>query len=160
MPWGESESKINRVSYYAYYNKKTKKWETLTEIEAKKKILIPLYVKLLSENPIYQALLSSTKKGEKIALIGNNVFNYYSEKAKKDYCRHCRYVRTIYPDFYLPSLKEIKKVNCLKDFVNLPSPLGSAAILKAMLDGELGYEEGKIKDPHHILAEPKRKKRR
>ena len=151
------KGRVRRPCYYAYYDKKTKKWTTLTEIEARKKILIPLYVKLASETPVYRELAGALHDGEKIALKGMDIFNYYSEKAKKSYYNHCRYVHENHSEFDVPSLKEIKAVNSFKDFVNLPSPLGAASILKAMLDGELTYEDGEIKDPHHILSISKKK---
>ncbi len=134
--------------YHAYYDKQTKTWKALQENEARRVILLENYVRLVSKNEAYLKLKEEVEQGKKLALIAPNAFNFYSEAARKIYWNSCLNKYKGSTSMYVPTYERLKEINSVKDLLELNLPFSHVAILKAMLDGDLAYDEasGKVLD--------------
>ncbi len=141
--------KDEQCLYHAYYDSETKTWKALQESEARKKILLPNYLRLVSSHPTFLKLKEEVEKGGKLALVAPDVFNFYSEGARKTFYSSClnKYKGSI--SMFVPSYGEFQKISSVRDLLNFPLPFSHACILKAMLDGELSFDEGEGKVVDH-----------
>ena len=146
---GEKQKyKDEQCLYHAYFDKKTKTWKALQESEARRVILLENYVRLVSKTKTYLKLKEEVEQGGKLALVGPNVFNFYSEKARKTYWNSCLNKYKDSSCVYVPSYEKLKAITSVKDMLEFNLPCSHVAILKAMLDGGLVYDEpsGKVLD--------------
>lgn len=148
--------------YHAYYDKKAKTWKALQESEARKVILLENYVRLVSKSEAYLKLKEEVEQGAKLALIAPNVFNFYSEAARKTYWNSCLNKYKDSACVYVPSYERLEGIGSVKDLLELNLPCSHIAILKAMLDGDLAYDEAhdEVIDKlpsKEIPSEPKKK---
>ena len=150
----QKKYKAGQALYYAYYDNEGKSWKSLMEADARKKILIPLYVKLMSKNPVYLGIVDDMKGdgSHGFALVGKDIFNYHSRQGKIAFYDSYAAEHKDDPYVYVPPIEDVLEIRDFKGLVNSPLPLGHAAILKAMLDGELSYDEYGLSDPHGILS--------
>ena len=133
------------------YNNGT--WERLSYVDARKRIYIPEYAKLVVKTASYKWLKKLYDEGKKIALVDFDGYNYYYGKAKeKLYNQHIKRC----------TKKGIKPKASLKDFLNLKTmsdviscgftPAGHAFIIKMLLEGDLEVKNGQVIDHRGILT--------
>ena len=112
--------------YSVYYNKEEKKWEKLDYISARKKIYIPEYAKLVASTVTYKNLKERVDKGDKIALVDYDAWNYYG--------------------------KDMDSKVVMKDVVNNPSiKLGHGFVIKMLLQGDIEVKGGVVIDNVGLL---------
>ncbi len=161
----ERKYKDEQCLYHAYYDKQSNTWKALQESEARRVILLENYVRLVAKSDLYLKLKEEVGQGRKVALVASNVFNFYSEKARRTYYSSCLNKYKNSPYAFLPSYEDFKRISSVKDLLEFPLPFSHVAILKAMLDGDLAYDEanGKIIDkaeiiyPKEVVVVPKKK---
>ena len=139
--------------YWAYYDAKTGRYERLSYLEARKKVYVPEYAKLVANSDAMKWMKSLVDQGKKIALLDFDGFNHYSDEAMKiryrAYVLKCRQQKR-------PILRTEKDFTDIKDVraaINFAeTPVGHAFVVKALLQGDLAVEDGKVIDPLRMLA--------
>ncbi len=137
--------------YFAYYNNDTKEWEALDYITAGKKVYIPEYAKLVYNTDAIKWLKSLVDGGKKVALVDFDAFNYYSDKAKKNYYK--AYAKKCKDEGRQPAISkdDFMNISTMKDIINLPLATGHAFVIKAILDGSITVVNGKVIDNDGLL---------
>lgn len=131
---------------YKFFFKEGDEVKLLDEIEARKKIYIPGYAKLVVKTEGFKKLKKLVDDGQQVVLYGEGIFDYtdkdvlrnlYSELQKK------------YDNLYFDDVEVLESV---KDLINFPYyPLGYGVILKALLEEDLEIVDGKIVDHAGLL---------
>lgn len=102
-------------------------WHHLSYIEARKKIYIPGYATLVAKTGTYRALADRVSRGEKIALVDFDSWNYYG--------------------------KDMTDPGTMKDAVNNPDrKLGHAYVIKMLLQGDIEVVNGTVVDKAGVLT--------
>ena len=133
--------------YWAYWNGEKGEYDRLSYLEARKKVYIPEYAKLVADSDALRWMRSLLQEGKKICLMDFDGFNYYEEEAMK--------VR--YRAYVLKSKKEKRPiVKSEKDFTDIKdmksavgfahTPVGHAFVIKALLQGDLEVKDDKVID--------------
>ena len=136
--------------FSVYYNNGV--WERLSYVEARKKIYIVDYAKYVVNTEAYKWLKELYDKGNKIALIDFDGYNYYynhaKEKLYQNYINKCR-KNGINPT---KSLKDFMGLNTMVDVVNCAfTPAGHGFIIKMLLEKDLEVKDGQIIDHIGVL---------
>jgi len=138
--------------YLAYYDKDKKEYIPLDYVESRKKVYIPEYCKLVYNTDSFKWLKSLVDEGKKVALVDFDAYNYYYDSAKgkmydyyKDKCSKngitCRVKE-----------EDFVNIETLKDVVNFKYlAAGHAVALKALLQGDIVIEDGKVVDKVGLL---------
>ncbi len=144
--------KAHQVCFYAYFDSKQRRWRGLNIVDLRKKFLAS-YVQAVSRTPSYAYLQKLLREGKKIALVGQDVFNYSSLMGRRFAFEHYKNQQigkklpVVYGEEFFESIDSIAKLFAF------PLPLGHAAIIKAMLMGALGLDEqGNLIDGAGILS--------
>lgn len=127
-------------------------WERLSYVDARKRIYIPEYAKLVVNTPSYKWLEKLHKEGKKIALVDFDGYNYYFDQAKEklynNYINRCN-KRGIKPK---ASLKDFLNLNKMNDVISCGfTPAGHAFIIKLLLQGDLEVKGGQVIDHTGVL---------
>ena len=123
-------------------------YQRLTYVEARKKMYVPEYAKLVVKTEGYKWIKSLYDEGKKIALVDFDGYNYYYDVAKEklynSYVNKCKHP-TVSKEEYL-ALDNMKKViDC--GF----TPAGHSFIIKMLLEGDIEVVDDKVIDHIHAL---------
>ena len=127
-------------------------WERLSYVDARKKMYIIEYAKLIVKTDSFKWMKELYESGKKIAIVDFDGYNYYYDTAKEklynSYTNKCK------KNGYAPS-------NSLEDFLNLKTindvidcgftPAGHGFIIKMLLEGDLEVKDGKVIDNIGVL---------
>lgn len=143
------EQNDNDCLYSLHYNGTN--WERLSYVEARKKMYITEYAKLVVNSDSYKWLKKLYEEGKKIALVDFDGFNYYSDFAKTKlyghYIKKCKNYDLV-PTHSLNDFIGIKNMN---DAINCEfTPVGHSFIIKMLLEGDIEVINGEVID--HIGA--------
>ena len=134
--------------YFAYFNQEKEEWIPLDYVESRKKVYIPEYAKLVYNTDSFKWLKTLVDKGQKIALLDFDGFNYHSETAMKK--RYKAFVNK-YPNTKLKE-KDFLAIKSMKDVTNCPFlAVGHAFTLKLLLQGDIEVVAGEVIDKTGVL---------
>ena len=133
--------------YWAYWNPEKGEYERLSYLEARKKVYVPEYAKLVANTPAMKYMKKLLDEGKKIALLDFDGFSYYNEEAMKvryrAYVAKCRKRK----EPILRSEKDFTDIKDMKSAVNFAdTPVGHAFVVKALLQSDLEVVDGKVID--------------
>ena len=95
-------------------------------MEARKKIYIPEYAKLVVNTQTYKDLAKRVAEGEKIALVDFDAWNYYG--------------------------KDLSSTTTVKEIVNNPAyKVGHSYVIKMLLQGDIEVKNGVVIDHADVL---------
>jgi len=138
--------------YFAYYDKEKQEYVPLNYVQARKKVFVPEYAKLVANSESFRYLKSIVDSGKKLALVDFDAYNYYSRnamrKAFEAYVNkleknNLRSKKTVWDFFRIDSMKKVMDCSYLT--------MGHGFVLKALLQGDLKVENGQVVDVSHIL---------
>ena len=138
--------------YFAYYDKNKKEYLPLYYVEARKKVYFVEYAKLVYNTPSFKYLKELVDKGNKIALVDFDGYNYYYKEALIQ--RYQSYLNKCKKNKVVPSLTvdDFTSVNTMKKVINCPfMEVGHGFVLKALLQGDLEVVNGEVVDKAGIL---------
>ena len=139
--------------YSLWYNKNTGKYDHLSYVQARKKIYIPEYARLVSGTETFRKLKERVDAGEKLAFMDYDAFNIYSESAKgKEFERYLDRCKKRKAE---PSLtrNDYTRLCTMKDVIDCPFvSVGHGFILKALLQGDISVEDGEVIDREGVLC--------
>ena len=141
------------VLYWAFWDAAKGKYETLSYLEARKKVYVPEYAKLVAHTPALEYLKGLLEEGKKIAILDFDGFNYYCDEAMKvryrAFVAKCRKEKS--PVFLTEKdFTDIKDMKAAIDFAHMP--VGHAFVIKALLQGDLEVVNGKVIDHAGLLC--------
>lgn len=146
-PYREFGYDPDDMLYWAWWDEKKQKYEQLSYLEARKKVYIPEYTKLVANSAALKELKKLLDEGKKIALLDFDGFNYYSETAMK--IRYRAYVLKCKKE-KRPILKTEEDFTNIKDMKSAVdfafTPVGHAFVVKALLQGDIEVVDGKVID--------------
>ena len=127
-------------------------WERMNYVEARKKMYIPEYAKLVVKTESFKWMKRLYDEGKKIALIDFDGYNYYYDHAKEK----------LYNSYITKCKKNnAEPVHTLEDFLNLKTmqdvidcgftPAGHGFIIKMLLEGSLEVIDDQIIDHIGVL---------
>lgn len=126
-------------------------WERLSYVEARKKMYISEYAKLVVNSDSYKWLKKLYEEGKIIALVDFDGFNYYSEVVKEKLYKH--YINKCKKNDIVPTktLSDFLGIKNMKDAINCEfTPVGHSFIIKMLLEGDIEVINGEVID--HIGA--------
>ena len=152
-PYKEFGYTPDDMLYWAYYNPDKKEYKRLSYLEARKKVYVPEYAKLVANSDAMKYTKDLVDQGKKIALLDFDGFNYYNEDAMKiryrAYVLKCRQQKRP----ILLTEKDFTDIKDMKSAINFAdTAVGHAFVVKALLQGDLMVEDGKVIDPLGMLA--------
>ena len=152
-PYREFGYDSDDMLYWAYWDEEKKEYKTLSYLEARKKVYVPEYAKLVANTPALRYMKGLLDEGKKIALLDFDGFNYYCDEAMK--IRYRAYVLKCKKEKIPVTLTEkdftdIKDMRAAIDFAHMP--VGHAFVVKALLQGDLRVEDGRVIDPLGLAA--------
>ena len=123
-------------------------YKRLTYVEARKKMYIPEYAKLIVKTESYKWIKSLYDSGKKIALVDFDGYNYYYDTAKEklynSYVNKVKYPSVSKSDYLnLDSMKKV--IDC--GF----TPAGHSFIIKMLLEGDIEVVDDQVIDHIHAL---------
>lgn len=137
--------------FFAYYE--DGEYKHLNYVEARKKVYIPQYAKLVYNTESFKMLKGLVDDGKQIALVDFDGFNYYEENAMKGV--YNSYVNRCMKNHVTPTRLEgdYTKIKTMKDAVNCPFlQVGHGFVIKMLLQGDIFVNtDGSINDPSGIL---------
>ena len=152
-PYHEFGYEADDMLYWAYWNSEKGEYERLSYLDARKKVYVPEYAKLVAGSGAVKWMKSLVDQGKKIALLDFDGFNYYCEEAMK--IRYRAYVLKCKKE-KRPILKSEKDFTDIKDMKSAigfsDTPVGHAFVVKALLQGDLQVVNGEVLDPLGMLA--------
>lgn len=152
-PYREFGYEPDDMLYWAWWNKEIGAYENLSYLEARKKVYVPEYAKLVANSPALQELKRLLDDGKKIALLDFDGFNYYCEEALK--IRYRAYVLKCKKE-KRPILRTEKDFTDIRDMRSAidfaDTPVGHAFVVKALLQGDLEVVDGKLIDHMGLVA--------
>ena len=139
--------KVPSKGAWQFYIQEDGEDKLISPMQARKQVYIPEYAKLVSQTLLYKLLKSYADAGNKIAIVGDNLLNYYNVTAKDEkYKQLKRSVKDL-------DQREILGIDCIKDVIDCPYiPISDGVVLKALLQGDIEVEEGSVIDMVGILA--------
>lgn len=152
-PYREFGYKADDMLYWPCWNKEKKEYEALSYLEARKKIYVPAYAKLVANTPVLEYMRRLLDEGKKLALLDFDGFNYYCDEAMK--VRYRAYVLKCKKEKNPVILTErdftdIKDMKSAIGFAHMP--VGHAFVIKALLQNDLEVVDGQVIDPLGIVA--------
>ena len=152
-PYREFGYDADDMCYWPYWNKEKGEYEMLSYLEGRKKVYVPEYAKLVANSDAFKWMKLLVDKGEKIALLDFDGFNYYNEEAMK--IRYRAYVlkckRRKEP--VLLTEKDFTDIKDMRAAVNFAdTPVGHAFVVKALLQEDIKVVNGKVLDNIGMLA--------
>lgn len=138
--------------YWPLWNKERGVYEPLSYLEARKKVYVPEYAKLVTGCKALKWMESLLEEGKKIALLDFDGFNYYHDEAMKiryrAYVAKCKKSKT--PITLTES--DFTGIDTMAKAINFPHmPVGHAFVIKALLQGDLEVVDGKVIDHSGML---------
>ena len=152
-PYREFGYDADDMLYWPYWNSAEGRYEHLSYLEARKRVYVPEYARLVAKSSAFRWLKNLVDSGEKLALLDFDGFNYYNEEAMK--IRYRAYVLKCKKrkEPILLCEKDFTDIKDMKSAVNFPyTPVGHAFVVKALLQGDLEVtESGEVIDHSGIL---------
>lgn len=152
-PYHEFGYEADDMLYWALWNPENGEYERLSYLEARKKVYVPMYARLVADSDAFKWMKSLLDEGKKIALLDFDGFNYYCEEAMK--IRYRAYVLKCKKE-KRPILKSEKDFTDIKDMKSAVgfahTPVGHAFVVKALLQGDLEVIDGKVIDHIGMIA--------
>lgn len=153
-PYHEFGYDADDMCYWPYWNSTEGRYERLSYLEARKRVYVPEYARLVAKSSAFKQLKELVDRGEKIALLDFDGFNYYNEEAMK--IRYRAYLLKC-------KKRKVPILLCEKDFTDIKdmrsainfadTPVGHAFVVKALLQGDLEVtESGEVIDRACILS--------
>ena len=145
-------SKHKDTLYSLWYNPLTKKYEHLSYVEARKKIYLPVYAKLVAGTKTFKMLKDKVDAGEKLALLDFDAFNIYDDTVKER--MYQKYLDSCKKNKITPArtLDDYLSLNTVKDVIDCPFlSVGHGFALKALLQGDIEVVNGEVIDHAGIL---------
>ncbi len=152
-PYRQFGYEADDVLYWAYWNAENGEYERLSYLQARKKVYVPEYAKLVADSDALKWLKCLLDEGKKIALLDFDGFNYYNEEAMK--IRYRAYVNMCRKEKrpIVCNEKDFTDIKDMKSAVNFAyTPVGHAFVVKALLQGDLEVVGGKVIDHLGMLA--------
>ena len=146
-PYREFGYEADDMLYWAYWNGEKGEYERLSYLEARKKVYVPEYARLVANSEAFNWMKFLVDQGEKIALLDFDGFNYYCEEAMK--IRYRAYVLKCKKEKrpILMTEKDFTDIKEMKSAVGFAhTPVGHAFVVKAHLQGDLEVVDGKVID--------------
>ena len=139
--------------YFAYFDKEKNQYVALNYVEARKKVYVPEYAKLVAGTESFAYLKSLVKAGKKLALVDFDGYNYGSKKA----------MEKVYESYLTKCAKnKVEPKHCLNDFLDIDSlkkvlscpflAAGHGFVLKAILQEDLVVQNGIVIDKAGVLS--------
>lgn len=152
-PYHEFGYEAEDMLYWAYWDEERGEYARLSYLEARKRVYVPEYAKLVADSDALKWMKSLLDEGKKIALLDFDGFNYYSEEAMKvryrAYVLKCKQQKRP----VLMSEKDFTDIRDMKSAVGFAhTPVGHAFVVKALLQGDLCVVDGEVIDPLGMLA--------
>ena len=146
-PYREFGYEADDVLYWAYLNAERGEYDRLSYLEARKKVYIPEYAKLVAGSEALMWMRGLLDEGKKIALLDFDGFNYYEDEAMKvryrAYVNKCRKEKRP----IVCTEKDFTDIKDMKSAVNFAyTPVGHAFVVKALLQGDLEVVNGNVID--------------
>jgi hypothetical protein len=152
-PYHEFGYEADDMLYWAFWNSEKGEYERLSYLEARKKVYVPEYAKLVANSDALKWMRSLLEQGKKIALLDFDGFNYYCEEAMK--IRYRAYVLKCKKE-KRPILKSEKDFTDIKDMKSAVgfayTPVGHAFVVKALLQGDIEVVDDKVIDHIGMIA--------
>ena len=152
-PYREFGYSADDMCYWPYWNKEKGEYELLSYLEGRKKVYVPAYAKLVVDSNAFKLMKSLVDKGEKIALLDFDGFNYYNEEAMK--IRYRAYVLKCKKrkEPVLLTEKDFTNIKDMKSAIGFAdTPVGHAFVVKALLQDDIKVINGEVIDPFGMLA--------
>jgi hypothetical protein len=152
-PYKEFGFDADDMCYWPCWNIEKGEYELLSYLEGRKKVYVPEYAKLVVNSNAFKWMKSLVDKGEKIALLDFDGFNYYNEEAMKiryrAYVLKCKKRKepVLLTERDFTNIKDMKSAIGFAD-----TPVGHAFVVKALLQGDLEVIDGKVIDNVGMLA--------
>ena len=146
-PYREFGYEADDMLYWAYWNGEKGQYERLSYLEARKKVYVPEYARLVANSEAFKWMKSLVDQGEKLALLDFDGFNYYCKEAMK--IRYRAYVLKCKKEKrpVLMTEKDFTDIKDMKSAVGFAhTPVGHAFVVKALLQGYLEVVDGKVID--------------
>lgn len=144
--------KADDMLYWPYYDKNKKGYIPLSYLEARKKVYIPEYAKLVVNSSVLERIKKLLEEGKKVALLDFDGFNYYSEDAMK--IRYRAYINKCKKEKKPIELeeKDFTDIKNMKSAIDFPyMPVGHAFIIKALLQGDIEVKSDEVIDHINCL---------
>lgn len=126
-------------------------WERLSYVDARKKMYIQEYAKLIVKTQSFKWLKKLYNEGKKIALVDFDGYNYYYDRAKEklysNYINKCK-SNNITPTVSLNDFLNLRSINDVIDCGFTPA--GHGFVIKMLLENDLEVKNGKVID--HVGA--------
>ena len=151
-PYREFGYEADDMLYWPFWNEKIGKYEPLSYLEARKKVYVPEYAKLVAGTPALRYLKQLLGQGKKVALLDFDGFNYYNEESMK--VRYRAYVLKCKKEHRSIAVdeKDFTDIKDMRSAINFPhTPVGHAFVVKALLQDDLEVVNGKVIDHLAIL---------
>lgn len=152
-PYREFGYEADDMLYWPYWNEEKGEYEPLSYLEARKKVYVPEYAKLVADTPALKYMKKLLDEGKKIALLDFDGFNYYCDEAMK--IRYRAYVLKCRKNKVHPTLseKDFTDIKDMKSAINFAhTPVGHAFVVKALLQDDFRVVDGKVLDMNGILT--------
>lgn len=152
-PYHEFGYEAEDMMYWAYWDKDSGEYTGLSYLEARKRVYVPEYAKLVANSDAVRWMRSLLDEGKKIALLDFDGFNYYCEEAMKvryrAYVLKCKQQKRP----VLMSEKDFTGIRDMKSAVGFAhTPVGHAFVIKALLQGDLEVIDGNVIDHVGMVA--------
>ena len=152
-PYHEFGYDADDMLYWAYKNTETGLYERLSYLEARKKVYVPEYAKLVADTEALRWLKWMLDNGKKIALLDFDGFNYYNEEAMKIRYRAYLLKRKKRKEPILLTEKDFTDIKDMKSAIGFAdTPVGHAFVAKALLQGDLEVKGDTVIDHSGILT--------
>ena len=139
--------------YWPFWNEEKGEYEPLSYLQARKKVYVPEYAKLVAHTPALQYLRRLLDEGKKVALLDFDGFNYYNEESMK--VRYRAYVLKCKKEHrpILVGEKDFTDIKDMRSAIEFPhTPVGHAFVVKSLLQGDLEVVDGKVIDHMGLAA--------
>lgn len=152
-PYREFGYDADDMSYWAYWNAEKKLYEPLSYLQARKRVYVPEYAKLVADTPALAYMKDLLDRGKKIALLDFDGFNYYNEDAMRIRYRAYKLKCSKRKTPATLSEKDFTDIKDMKSAIGFAhTPVGHAFVIKSLLQGDLRVTDGKVLDPLGMLA--------
>ena len=152
-PYREFGYEPDDMLYWAWWNRDKGEYERLSYLQARKKVYVPEYAKLVADSPALSYIKHLLDEGKKVALLDFDGFNYYHDEAMM--VRYRAYVMKCKKEKQpiILTEKDFTGIKDMKSAIDFPHiPVGHAFVVKALLQGDLEIVDGNVIDHVGMVA--------
>ena len=151
-PYREFGYDADDMLYWALWNEQKGEYDRPSYLEARKRVYVPNYARLVADSPAFKRIKTLVDRGEKTVLLDFDGFNYYNEDAMKiryrAYVLKCRKRK----EPVLLSEKDFTDIKDMKSAIGFAdTPVGHAFVMKSLLQGDLEVKNGEVIDHSGVL---------